>query len=92
MTEVPHHPFRDAQIHVYKRLDVEDEYLARFYPYNTYPVVWKGTTPEEATQRAEAFRVETLEKHEANYLQKLKNLERANKSKEKAADQKAGDS
>jgi hypothetical protein len=66
-----HHPIRDAVIHIWTATDPMDKqpaYLARFYPYRTYPVFATGQTPEEAAAKLEAIRTEAIDKHEEAYI------------------------
>lgn len=71
-----HHPFRDAELRVFKRIDA-DEFIARFAPYDTYPVFWAGSTEAEARDRAEAFRADAIAKHESNFITRAEALEKA---------------
>lgn len=66
-----HHPMRDAVIHIWTATDPmqnQPAYIARFYPYNTYPIFTTGDTPQEAAAKLEAIRTEALTKFEAAYI------------------------
>ena len=73
-----HHPFRDAELCVFKRIDA-DEFVARFKPYDTYPVFWTGATEAEARERAEAFRADAIAKHEADFIARAEAAAKAKK-------------
>ena len=66
-----HHPMRDAKIHVWAAeypTENQPAYLARMYPYSTYPVFATGESKAEAVAKLEAIRAEALEKFEAAYV------------------------
>lgn len=73
-----HHPFRGAELCVFKRIDA-DEFVARFKPYDTYPVFWTGATEAEARERAEAFRADAIVKHEADFIARAEAAAKAKK-------------
>lgn len=64
-----HHPFRDAELRVFKRIDGE-EYVARFHPYKTYPIIFTCPSEEAVRRQAEEFRADAIEKHEADYIRR----------------------
>jgi hypothetical protein len=81
---------RDAAIHIWTATSLADgqpAYLARLYPYATYPVFATGQTPEEAAAKLEAIRTEAIEKFEAAYLARQEALAtaRAKKAAKEAA-------
>lgn len=84
-----HHPMRDAPIHVWGaeyQQDGQADYIARFYPYSTYPIFAAGSTPQEAAAKLEAIRTEALTKFEAAYIARQEALALARvKKAEKAA-------
>ena len=84
-----HHPMRDAAIHIWTATDPmknQPAYLARFYPYSTYPVFATGDTPEEAAAKLEAIRTEAIDRFEAAYIARQEALALARvKKAEKAA-------
>lgn len=65
------HPFRAAALHTFMRDDEQSGgvlWIARFYPYDVYPIFFHGSTREEAEAAANAFREEQVAKHEAKYI------------------------
>ena len=71
MTKPAGHPMRKAQIHVFKRCDGGYRgvnYIARFFPYDSYPVFFHGETEEEAIAAAEALRTEAIDKFEKGII------------------------
>ena len=91
MTEPAGHPMRKAPIHVFKRCDGGYKgvnYIARFYPYDTYPVYFHGESQAEAIAAAEVLRSEAIDKFEkgiiARQIATIKAIEtRARKALEK---------
>ena len=66
-----HHPFRDAALHVFERDDMLDggaAWIARFHPYDTYPVFFSGGTEAAARAQAEKFRNDAVAKNEAAFI------------------------
>jgi len=66
-----HHPFRDAELHVFMRCNANGKgasYLARFYPYDTYPVLFFAAQHDAAVEKAEQFRDDTIAKYEAAFV------------------------
>lgn len=83
------HPIRDAELHVYERVDAHDkgpQFIARLYPYKTYTVFGQGDTYGEAVAQIEALRTEAIEKHEADVIRRQ---EASQRMKERAANKKA---
>lgn len=65
------HPIRKAELHIFKRVNKGDkgsEFIARYHPYDTWPVFFKGQTQDEAESKAEEFKQECIDKHEAEVL------------------------
>lgn len=63
------HPIRDADLHVFAGIGAaEGRYIARFHPYDTYPIFFSGRSAEGAEGCAEAFRAETIAKHEGAFV------------------------
>lgn len=65
------HPMRDAPVHVFQRTNPDGHgsaFIARFWPYSTYPVFATGQTEDEARTALETLRTEAIEKHEAAYI------------------------
>lgn len=78
MTE-HHHPIRDAAIHIFERSEYNGQgsrYLARFHPYNAYPVHALGATESEVVAKLETLRTEAIEKHEADVIRRKEAAER----------------
>ena len=62
------HPIRSAEVHVFEGVGLaHGRSIARFWPYGKYPVFFTGATAAEAEAQAEAFRTETIAKHEAAF-------------------------
>lgn len=86
------HPIRTAKVHVFQRVDSDGKgyaFIAKFYPYKTYPVIFNGATHDEVVAKAEAMRTEAIEKHEASVIARQEakakaDAARAAKKKEKA--------
>ena len=85
------HPLRNAPLHVWKPYNTTSyinnaPFIARFAPYSTWLIFFEGSTYEEVVSKAEAWRSETVAKHESAYLARLKAREAAKaKAKAKAA-------
>lgn len=81
------HPIRDAELHVFKRIEGMSgvaRYIARFHPYDNWPVFFKGATAEEARNKAKEFRDECIEKHEADIIRRKEQAAKMKKAKEKS--------
>lgn len=61
------HPIRNAQQRIFKQIDAE-EYLGRFWPYDTYPILFFGKSESEVRGRMDEFVQATVEKHEAAFI------------------------
>ena len=82
------HPIRNHTIHVFQRCDYETggvQFMARFHPYDTFPIFFKGATEQAATDAAEAFRTETIEKHEASVIARQEGQAKARAAREAKA-------
>lgn len=87
-----HHPMRDAVVHIWtatEPMDNQPAYLARLYPYSTYPIFATGDTPEEAAAKLEAIRAEAIAKFEAAYIARQEALAVARVKKAQKAAQEA---
>ena len=89
-----HHPIRDAEIHTFQRTDLGNgtvQWLARFFPYNTYPVFFQGVSKAVVVEQAEALRTEAIDKYEkssiAHQEAKIKRKETAMLKKDKVNDE-----
>ena len=81
------HPIRDAELHVFARIESNgngSEFIARFHPYDNWPVFFKGATAEDARNKASAFRAECIEKHEADIIRRKEQSAKMKKAKEQA--------
>lgn len=79
------HPIRKAELHVFARIEGNGkgaEFIARFHPYDNWPIFFKGDTPEEAESKAEDFRAECIEKNEADVIRRQEQAEAMRKRKE----------
>ncbi|KRW94306.1 hypothetical protein [Paracoccus sp. MKU1] len=73
-----HHPFRDLEIHVFVGVGAaEGRAVARFHPYDAVPMLFIGSSPEDVIGKAEAFRQETIDKHEAVYVERVERAAKA---------------
>jgi hypothetical protein len=80
MTDTIEHPMRNAPIHVFQRVDNDGTgatFIARLHPYDTYPVFWHGKTAEAAKQSCADFVAEAVAKHEAAYVTRQENAQKA---------------
>lgn len=82
----------DNIVHPLRKLEVRTFYSdvwgakAFFGDGKTFPIVFSGATIDEATERAETFRHDTLQKHEKAYRnRRLAVLKAAEKRKRKDA-------
>jgi hypothetical protein len=69
--ELPVHILRSAEIHVFERVHSNGtgaEYVAKFYPYSSFPIIFKSKAYEVVVEAAEAFREEQLAIHEKGFL------------------------
>jgi hypothetical protein len=69
--EPPVHILRTAEIHVFKRVYPDGtgaEYVAKFYPYSSFPIIFKGNIYDDVVDSIEAFREEQLAIHEKGFL------------------------
>lgn len=55
-------------------------YIARFHPYDTWPIFFHGVHQSDAVAKAETFRTETIGQHEQAYQNRM-----AGRDKSKAA-------
>ena len=65
------HPIRNAEVHTFQRTDNGSgtvAWLARFYPYSTYPVFFQGSSEEDVVSQAEALRTEAITKYEKAFI------------------------
>lgn len=84
------HPIRSAEVHVFEGIGLaKGRCIARFWPYGKYPVYFTAATPAEAEAQAEAFRSETIAKHEAAFAARAeaRAKARASKAEKKGAQQ-----
>jgi hypothetical protein len=69
--EPPVHILRSAEVHVFKRIDSNGtgaEYVAKFYPYSSFPIIFKGNNYDEVMDSIKGFREEQLAIHEKGFL------------------------
>lgn len=74
------HPIRKAKIHTFERKDREDggaNWIAKFFPYSTYPTFFQGVDEKSAVEKAEKFQADAIEKHEAACINRQKAREKA---------------
>lgn len=78
------HPIRNAELHIFERVNKSDngsDFVARFHPYDTWPVFFKGQTREEAERKAAQFKQECLDKHEVDCIARQQRAEAMRKRK-----------
>lgn len=81
------HPIRAAEIRIFKRVD-GPEHVGRFSPYDTYPVLFTGTSEADVRGKMEAFANEVAEKNETAFLNRKAAIEKARAArKKKGADE-----
>lgn len=81
-----YHPMRDAELHTFERATDSGKgavWVARFYPYDTYPVFFHGRTEQDAIRNAEALRTEAIEKHEAAVISRKEAQKKAAETRAK---------
>lgn len=72
------HPIRNAELHVFRGIgSAEGRFIARFYPYDTYPIFFTAKSESAAREAGETFRSETIEKHEQAFSNRAKAIEKA---------------
>tara|TARA_R110000764_G_scaffold83102_1_gene163533 strand:+ start:758 stop:1036 length:279 start_codon:yes stop_codon:yes gene_type:complete len=83
------HPIRTAEVHTFQRTDSGSgtvAWLARFYPYSTYPVFFQGSSEADVVTQAEVLRTKAIEEYEEAYIKresaKVKRKETLAKKKE----------
>ena len=87
MTDLKGHPIRRAPLHIFQRTHKDAlgaAFIARFHPYDTWPVFFHGQSAEEAERKAEAFRSECIKKHEAAVLRRQEQAAARKKKKDAA--------
>ena len=85
-----HHPMRDAELHTFERATDSGNgaiWIARFYPYDTYPVFFHGRTEADAVANAETLRAEAINKFEAGIIARKEAKAKAAEARAKKKDQ-----
>ncbi len=81
--------FATAPIHVFQRVrDMSGggvEFIARFYPYDDFPILFSGNTKDDVAQKARDWREEQLEKYAKVREVKLENARKAREAKQRKA-------
>ncbi|WP_158877013.1 hypothetical protein [Antarcticirhabdus aurantiaca] len=72
-----HHPIRDLEIWHYTG---EHGALAFFGDGRAFPTYFRGQDAEEAISKAEAFRAETIARHEQSFIARSEASEKAKAS------------
>lgn len=83
------HPIRALEIVAYRRSEQSEigpAWISRFSPDKGWPILFQGASEDEVIGKAEAFRSETIAKHEAAYIKRQEALQKARAAK-KAANQ-----
>jgi len=82
------HPIRKAAVHTFMRHWNEEGgvgFIARFHPYDTWPIFFHGSTESEVIEKAETFRTETIDQHEASYQNRMAGREKAKAARDRKA-------
>lgn len=81
------HPIRGMRIHVFGRDAISDEggvlFVARFFPYDKFPIFFSGNSAEQAREKAEDFRQDVIEKNEETYRKRMAALDKARAARKK---------
>lgn len=85
------HPLELAEVHVFKQyphyMGKGDKFVARFYPYDKWPIFFHGKTRREVIRSAETFRTTELEKHDNQYQRTVRmRMERLKRKASKKTD------
>ena len=77
------HPIRRLAVHVWRSDDAPDDarFLAMFWPYSAMPIFFAAESDEAARAKAEAFRADAIEKHEAASVARREAVEKARASR-----------
>lgn len=75
------HPLRTAPLEVYERVDGE-KWIAHFSPWSNYPIFFNGSTREDVEGKANDFRDENADRHEAAFVQRAQAKEARGKKNE----------
>ena len=70
------HPIRNAEIRVFGQIDGPD-FIGRFWPYDTYPILFIGKSADEVRSKMDAFVEETVAKNEAAFITRQAAIEKA---------------
>ena len=79
------HPIRKAELHTFARrpgITGGTPFIARFHPYDTWPIFFSGDTEDEAKGKAEKFRTETIEYNEQAYQNRMAGRDKARAARE----------
>lgn len=77
------HPLRDLPLHVYRRIDGA-MYIAHFADLRVSPITFFDETEAGVIAKAEEWRTEQADRHEATYSARMDNIEKARAAREKA--------
>lgn len=82
------HPIRKAELHTWGRGSdnyngVGTAWVARFHPYDTWPIFFSGDTEDEAQVKAEEFRTETIDQHEQAYQNRMAGRDKAKAARDR---------
>ena len=90
-TKTKQHPMRDLEVIVYQRVvgGSGPLFIGKYEPFHVHPIFFQGNTQEEVFKKAKDFAEDAVAKHEATYLLKVAQAEkaRAGKAKKKALDE-----
>jgi hypothetical protein len=72
------HPLRDIGIAVFQCVEGEGpRFIAKFEPFNGYPIFFTGDTADAARQQARDFADDAVTKHEAAFIARQEGLVKA---------------
>lgn len=84
MTQATHHPIRDAEIRIFGQIDGPD-FIGRFWPYDTYPILFIGKSADDVRGKMDAFVVETVAKNEAAFISRAAAIQKAREARKAKA-------
>lgn len=80
------HPIRDAELHIFERCDGGangPQHIARFWPYQTWPIFFAADGYFDVQWKAEDFRADVIAKNEAAVIARQEALAKARAARKK---------
>lgn len=82
------HPMRDLEVVVYQKISGNGyNFIAKYEPFNVYPIFFHGITEEDARQSAKKFADDTVEQYEKTYQNRKANAEKARQYRKKKCEE-----